>query len=1829
MADSVPFDITPPGAKIDMFPNATAVPGDDNAFDRSMKMHYAFGDKSPGQDSLYQSILSGREDDVRRQQAAEQALTDSKYRLDTLNSYLKDHNGPISEQALANFQQLTAPKEPNPKVDYEKVFSEKLLNDMYFQPGGLLQQAHEEDPVYTSGFAQVTQDNMAKQQVIRKALEDTQQSYKKQYDVASGTFGDLGYSLDKQGNTNAHSWWNDTFETMIPIKTWATIASNTGSGKFFLGANLQDTVTKAYMMPASDFQKWFSSTYDAIYKHNPLDAQHFGEALLSYSNSSAFWDNAGNVADLASLVPAGLAAKGLKSAFSTTAAVVSKMKRFDVTSILSSAGRVEEAAKTATIDSLKANFAKYESRLGEVTAADRSGDLNRFVSQMPSLFDPLSFIRGGSLREDVAAIPKETGFPVRITHEPGPEGELKASVTKDFILDLNEHPISFRTAKSTKPTEPGNFKLTRTGSAEHNFFIQKKSSNSDVYANGSYDTVGAINLNHDFLNHQLYVKWIGIFDHANFPGNKDLRNLLGQLHDQYPDATSIAGFRVSGARTGKAHTVKEVSQAEIDRMSPQELNAYYSEESGSAHVEMQLPKRNSGAPIFNDLSGTGSATLQGKRGILRGKAKVSLPDVIPRDPVKISREFTNRIGSRLLDEGLPALNGLADRNAVERLQPQAEQAAIQRAVQYAQQEYNHLGDGVADFGYYLPPETNPANIGQVAIYLHRPDALPFDRADQAALWARDEYKLPNGSYNIENQGNAWYIRVLRPIDETQPMVRQGLIETGNETPRNFINTLFGSFRSGEDVNPIDVRTARKTTVHGIEDQYRTIKEITAPIRALKGQSKRDFIRFTEANRDYVNQGIRGRFFNTMRDMETAWQGMFGHLPSEKEIVAYNSYIRAYEWDYTWRNLGIYRSLSRQGIRDFTLPKPDGTMTAAFKARQVQGVDWTSGHGVLIHDLHVGNQPIFSRARDLPAAMRNLVQEGIDNGEYKVIQVAQPQLRPLQADFEVNDLVEHLIVRDFSSDRIALNQLPFQPGGHVLYDYNHYIKQPRASWFGTRRLYTHDTTVRPMSFRGDADALTAHYNEAQRLLRTQDPGFDQYVTQHIPEGAARLRSEFESGRLSLAEPFIVTRRGQSAFDMAAVKNHYGPQVENYQQSPNNLYQTVNGEYAGERNLDLLSGNNVGTEDNPVFRLERPKLIDPLTTLNRAMATLSRNSYLEDFRYMAAEHFAQEFQGVISSRLDQLRSNPVAVLMDQKLKWDPNAPRDQIMAGKHFQQSFINFMHIQTDWGKNVGWLKERIYDTVAHTIGEGPTDAIANSKLLKAVQDPIHFVRSVAFVEHLGLFNPMQYFKQLQTLSQVASIAGPRIATKATPGAYLMRALMMSNESPAMIDHFARMAGRIPGGMSEVEFREAYQALRRTGLDIVEGEHAWKDDMADPSLFSGKAGSFLNKSTFFFKEGERLTRFSAFNAAYLQWREANPIANLDRRALQYILTQQDLMNGNMTRASNAAWQSMGKGILAVPLQFATYPIRIMEQFMSPRLVAAQRARMIATYSLLYGIPVGLGVTPAGLYPFYQDLQESMLSHGIKEDPNLVVETLHKGVLEVMAHMIGGKEYNAGESLGVGGLQITRDILQGKPFLDIMLGASGSTVGGIFDTAWPIFHDIGGVFYDGVDGKGPLIAADFGDALRNISTVNSAYRLYYAMAYSKYVSRGETFVDSVTPFDAVLSSIFGINPQSFDNVSREIESEQGMKSAQDYAEKEMVKYLRRAFQVDINDTKTREAYFRQAEVWRVLGDFRYDQYPQILKRATDGMESLVSQINNSYFWKNAPASLQEQRMKALTK
>ena len=409
------------------------------------------------------------------------------------------------------------------------------------------------------------------------------------------------------------------------------------------------------------------------------------------------------------------------------------------------------------------------------------------------------------------------------------------------------------------------------------------------------------------------------------------------------------------------------------------------------------------------------------------------------------------------------------------------------------------------------------------------------------------------------------------------------------------------------------------------------------------------------------------------------------------------------------------------------------------------------------------------------------------------------------------------------------------------------------------------------------------------------------------------------------------------------------------SPLDLSAAVNRAFTGERDLaaDTIIKTEGGELEPYLFQLQTAKTLDPYASLNQGLQNVLRNRLVNDYKIQAVENFVQEFGDILQGSLEELRRNPVQALMNPQFV--QGADPSKLAAANAYRTATMNLLGAPTPIGKTINWMKGKLVDSVYSKAGSEKAEVVADWQLGQ-VRDPFTFLRNAAFHMKLGMFNPVQFFLQAQTHAHIVALTGVKRGSKATMGTILMRYGML-NDSPEIIASLADKAKAF--GWSKEEFTEAFREMRRTGIENIGGEVAWRDDIVEPKLFKSSIGSFFDKGTFFFSEGERSSRMTGWNAAYLEWREANPGKTTTSYDRNRILRRQNDLTLNMTRASNSNLQ---RGVFSSVTQFTTYHNRLLEQFVSPgRLVGpdgkSRKLRAVATYSFLYGVPVGVGA-PVG-------------------------------------------------------------------------------------------------------------------------------------------------------------------------------------------------------------------------------------------------------------------------------
>jgi len=323
---------------------------------------------------------------------------------------------------------------------------------------------------------------------------------------------------------------------------------------------------------------------------------------------------------------------------------------------------------------------------------------------------------------------------------------------------------------------------------------------------------------------------------------------------------------------------------------------------------------------------------------------------------------------------------------------------------------------------------------------------------------------------------------------------------------------------------------------------------------------------------------------------------------------------------------------------------------------------------------------------------------------------------------------------------------------------------------------------------------------------------------------------------------------------------------------------------------------------------------------------------------------------------------------------------------------------------------------------------------------------------------------------------------------------------------------------------------------------------------------------------------------------------------------------MTRASNASWN---EGLLSVPTQFFSYQLRLMDQLLGKRLTLAEKSRVALVYSAMYGVPTAAGAY-LGVVPIKEMLDKYALENGIDFSDNVFSQMVTEGLPATLGQMVSGEEYNVASRYGPGGLTIIKDIMRGDSSLsDIVFGASGSILGDVLSNGDPILRGIMDVFKE--DGY-PLMAQDFIDATQNISSVNNAMRVYYAMNVGKWYSRNGVYMTDIGGWEALFMGITGLSPTEMSDTFLKMESLVDTRDQKNQAKKEIIKNIQRALRSE-SPEETKQ-FFTAARALLIAGGFMPNEYSQIMKEA-QLPDSLLDSVNRQFIEK-APIDQKDSRM-----
>ena len=346
-------------------------------------------------------------------------------------------------------------------------------------------------------------------------------------------------------------------------------------------------------------------------------------------------------------------------------------------------------------------------------------------------------------------------------------------------------------------------------------------------------------------------------------------------------------------------------------------------------------------------------------------------------------------------------------------------------------------------------------------------------------------------------------------------------------------------------------------------------------------------------------------------------------------------------------------------------------------------------------------------------------------------------------------------------------------------------------------------------------------------------------------------------------------------------------------------------------------------------------------------------------------------------------------------------------------------------------------------------------------DPSNGLLKIGFQSAFGFGNVSQFLMQgfhATTVMAISPVHGFKGAAMTVPIRAALRAT-----TPEMAD-LARKRLAKAAGISEKDAGELVEFIRTSGRAVVDGDaiedgtgvgfgiSGWNGENMRYSALSATgynisklAGKGLDLGLYPFKQGERLSRLTAINTAFFEFKAKFPnVSALSDEARLWITRREQDLTFNMSSLSRGKVQS---GFMRVPTQWLSYSLRAMENIVVGRnFTVAERARLFAVLVPMYGL-TGFGLTSAADY-----IGEKM---GISPDSSLYI-ALKYGFLDgLIASLPFDVEIGLGQRLApIGAITDTYKKIFEEATITALGGPSGEIAGGVFtafmDAASSLIH-----------------------------------------------------------------------------------------------------------------------------------------------------------------------------------
>lgn len=1789
--DAQPVDNTVP-VSIDAAPVTNEAPSVEVANARANKAVFGFNQLLPQKtkDDIFQSLVTGKEQDLRKEAATANDLRDDINRNNIISEIAKQKKGPLTQEELGvldfHIQAARNKKPSDPSSIIETQFADQWMKylditanrtsntDTWDWSDSTMAKASMEMPEHVTQAKEAGRTIVAKNQYIQTKIENVEDMIKNQ--------SSLGRSLDY-------------LKTWVPFYEDFKLRLNSGDTSMIaglLGTQKEEMAKDIRRRSFDDFTKTLDGVVDNLIKDNPQEALVFLQSMRGMSTENVYLSNIFNLVDLTTL-PIGkatiAAVRGLKIFNASQTAVKDTVKAVGTevpnkAALAAGAGDFgEAAAQKGTANILNEVHGQPNLTQRAIEALHSPYNIDRTAIKN----DPGTRAGQEILNEldqryarDAAVIVDEVGKMSRV--ERIPEAIVSEATQRKLQADILE---DFRPAMRNNHVDTiGPFHETYSNTWYYTYRFGKKG--AELYQNEMAARSAAKTNGYDkFSVAQKGDGWVISVD-KHIPTNHDLiRDGLVELN-KIEEPSSI---------------MKDMVSKLNDYRTPDEI----------FNLEHRANRKTAmfASSILYRVAKSMAADIQ----------EVAKTGFFSRVPVEgfapeTRTSFTTAKGSTYAVQK----DGTTIRNKAARNEP------------------GHEGD----FG--LKPKSGKT------VYLTEQDANRLAPPQSRNRFIDHE----DGTLSLATPApkSGWGIS---PLQKNVPYVmepKEGLIPLELFSPKKTLDTpSFGDHHFGNSITKVEHLELTSTDVTSISKKQRwqdweRIVKLSRDIYDENGQLGSFYKGIGELESAYM-QHIKRLPDAAEIHAYFAFSRLVEFDRSLRNLLLYRNKANVGAETHTVFAIGSdgakVASKPFDGITHRTLPR--GNYTVAFMGDEVGKENLVIGSKATQSKLWETMEAKIAEGRAkvieiFDTEARPLRGYGsIGDEKVRYVITSNMETKPLTFDQVPRRGAGHFDMEYphyITQAKIAMEKV----GNTVNHWFEgHNVVMPMALKSMGREVVGKFNSVRELI----RDGKLA---EAKSLVEDGFQGLEWKEVHSWFKPSVGIDGRMQPPRLNINEPFNLTRVDDLHINMdkgigarytpaGAAQSTFRDGTREGSLARQNIVQ-----YASERdNHKTMTMVDKGTKSNPLYNYEPAKLIDPIPTMHRALNRIINSAFLDDYKMYGMERWLAKAQPWLKAQQAEIRSNPLYHFYKHDPKQDyvrdiPEAVENQLNA-EH--SGIMNLMKLQSPTDTFLQSTSQKLADSIYSKYG--PTESqgmlrrsmsVSEPWVISNLNKPAQILRAITFHKVMGAFNWVQLLVQNMTYVTIAGLAGRR-ALPGTVGA-LFHQFARMNGTKEFVDHLDQVASKLTFGLESAwkagEFREAREELSKTGFDHIGREHTLYEQSMSPKLISNGAYKILDTGTLFFKAAERNVRYGSWYTAFREFRDANPLKKITNADRNKILERADLLSGNMTVASKSMVQ---KGIMEFPTQFLSYQLRLVEQMTGKRLTPRDKKRMMAVYAVMYGLPSAAGL--AGL-PFGDTFRGIAQDHGYTVGDNFFTTTLMEGVPSMLGALATGDYYNIGQRLGSPGFDLIREGLAGdKSFWEIAGGASGSALMGAFENAGP-FWQMGMSMMRRDETVFPIVANDVHDVLRSVATYNQGFRMLAALNSSNWESRKGLVIDTdISPLKAIFMTASGLQTQQMADLHNESLTVKSREAFQKHVEDMFTHNIQLAIKAaDNKDTAQATQYFTRATIYiGPIGDYPVEKLSGLFQRAFGPEKSLMERIDFSLYLKNVPASKSEAMLKTLAR